>query len=72
MGSTSSSEGKGSAALERDMQRSASKSVIVDGIHSDQTLELSRPIYAPTAAYGHFGRELPACTWEKVHPLDTH
>jgi S-adenosylmethionine synthetase len=25
---------------------------------------LRRPIYAKTAAYGHFGRELPEFTWE--------
>jgi S-adenosylmethionine synthetase len=25
-----------------------------------------RPIYAQTAAYGHFGRELPDFTWEKT------
>lgn len=28
------------------------------------TLHLLRPIYAKTAAYGHFGRELPEFTWE--------
>ena len=27
-------------------------------------LDLLRPIYAQTAAYGHFGRELPDFTWE--------
>ena len=27
-------------------------------------LELKRPIYSATAAYGHFGRELPNFTWE--------
>ena len=27
-------------------------------------LNLLRPIYAKTAAYGHFGRELPEFTWE--------
>lgn len=27
-------------------------------------LDLRRPIYAKTAAYGHFGRELPEFTWE--------
>ncbi len=27
-------------------------------------LHLLRPIYAKTAAYGHFGRELPEFTWE--------
>jgi S-adenosylmethionine synthetase len=29
-------------------------------------LDLLRPIYAQTAAYGHFGRELPAFTWERT------
>jgi len=28
-------------------------------------LDLLRPIYKLTAAYGHFGRELPEFTWEK-------
>ena len=27
-------------------------------------LDLLRPVYKPTAAYGHFGRELPGFTWE--------
>lgn len=29
-------------------------------------LDLLRPIYAETAAYGHFGRELPNFTWERT------
>ncbi len=29
-------------------------------------LDLLRPIYAATATYGHFGRELPDFTWERV------
>jgi S-adenosylmethionine synthetase len=29
-------------------------------------LDLLRPIYAATAAYGHFGREEPAFTWERT------
>ena len=31
-----------------------------------QQLDLLRPIYAKTAAYGHFGRELPEFTWERT------
>jgi S-adenosylmethionine synthetase len=31
-----------------------------------ETLDLLRPIYVKTAAYGHFGRELPEFTWEKT------
>lgn len=33
-------------------------------------LDLRRPIYAKTAAYGHFGRELPEFTWEKTDRAD--
>ena len=29
-------------------------------------LQLQRPIYRPTATYGHFGRELPEFTWERT------
>ena len=29
-------------------------------------LDLLRPIYAKTSAYGHFGRELPEFTWERT------
>jgi S-adenosylmethionine synthetase len=31
-----------------------------------ETLDLRRPIYKPTAAYGHFGRSGPGFTWEKT------
>lgn len=31
-----------------------------------EQLDLLRPIYAQTAAYGHFGRELPDFTWEST------
>ncbi len=33
-------------------------------------LDLLRPIYAATAAYGHFGRELPEFTWEALDRVD--
>ena len=33
-------------------------------------LDLLRPIYAKTAAYGHFGRELPEFTWETLNRVD--
>jgi S-adenosylmethionine synthetase len=29
-------------------------------------LDLLRPVYQQTAAYGHFGRELPGFTWERT------
>ncbi|OUE27769.1 methionine adenosyltransferase [Clavibacter michiganensis] len=31
-----------------------------------ERLDLLRPVYAQTAAYGHFGRELPDFTWEAL------
>lgn len=33
-------------------------------------LELKRPIFAKTASYGHFGRELPEFTWEKTDRVE--
>jgi S-adenosylmethionine synthetase len=35
-----------------------------------ETLELRRPIYRRTAAYGHFGREEPDFTWERLDMVD--
>jgi S-adenosylmethionine synthetase len=31
-----------------------------------QNLDLRRPIYRPTAAYGHFGRDEPGFSWERT------
>jgi S-adenosylmethionine synthetase len=33
-------------------------------------LDLLRPIYSQTSAYGHFGRELPDFTWERTDRAD--
>jgi S-adenosylmethionine synthetase len=35
-----------------------------------KTLDLKRPIYAKTAAYGHFGREEDSFTWEKLDKIE--
>jgi S-adenosylmethionine synthetase len=35
-----------------------------------ESLDLLRPIYSKTAAYGHFGRELPEFTWEKLNRVE--
>lgn len=35
-----------------------------------ESLDLRRPIYRKTAAYGHFGRELPEFTWEQTSKVD--
>ncbi len=36
-----------------------------------QYLDLHRPIYRPTAAYGHFGREGDSFTWERTDRADS-
>ncbi len=33
-------------------------------------LDLQRPIYSALTCYGHFGRDLPAMTWEKTNRAD--
>lgn len=35
-----------------------------------EELDLIRPIYAATSNYGHFGRELPAFTWERTDRVE--
>ncbi len=49
------------------------EAIIEDAVHATfdltpagiiRALDLRRPIYAQTAAYGHFGRSLPGFTWE--------
>jgi S-adenosylmethionine synthetase len=35
-----------------------------------EALDLRRPIYKPTAAYGHFGRSGPGFTWERTDRAD--
>jgi S-adenosylmethionine synthetase len=35
-----------------------------------QELDLLRPIYGKTSTYGHFGRELPEFSWEKLNKVD--
>jgi len=36
-----------------------------------ERLNLQRPIFKKTASFGHFGRELPTFTWEKLDMVDT-
>ena len=38
--------------------------------HRSQMLDLLRPIYQPTAAYGHFGRDEPDLHWERTDKAD--
>ena len=55
-----------------DEQLSACVKEVFDarpGVFTSQ-LNLKRPIYRQTAAYGHFGRETADFTWEKVDKVD--
>src|SRR5271163_1128497 len=36
-----------------------------------ETLDLRRPVYQQTAAYGHFGRSGPGFTWERLDRADS-
>src|SRR5580765_693403 len=51
-------------SLVRDHFRLTPKGII-------ESLNLRRPIYKQTAAFGHFGRALPDFTWEKVDLAET-
>jgi len=42
----------------------------MDPVWIIDVLQLKRPIYSQTAAYGHFGRELENFTWEKTDRAD--
>jgi S-adenosylmethionine synthetase len=35
-----------------------------------ERLDLRRPVYRPTAAYGHFGRDEDGFTWERTDRVD--
>ena len=35
-----------------------------------EALQLRRPVFQPTAAYGHFGRDGDGFTWEKTNRVD--
>jgi S-adenosylmethionine synthetase len=49
--------------LVREMFKLTPKGII-------ETLDLRRPVYKPTAAYGHFGRTGAGFTWEKTDRAD--
>jgi S-adenosylmethionine synthetase len=38
--------------------------------HIIKDFDLLRPIYSPTAAYGHFGRNEESFTWEKLNKIE--
>ena len=46
------------------------KGTIGDPLTKGNMLDLKRPIYLPTAAYGHFGRSDIDLTWERTDKAD--
>jgi S-adenosylmethionine synthetase len=61
----------GTGAVDEDVIKRAIREVFPltpRGIIED--LDLCRPIFRKTAAYGHFGRNDPDFTWESVHRAD--
>ena len=51
---------------ERDAEQAVRKIFKVKPKGMIDMLKLRRPIYQKTAAYGHFGREIPEFTWEQT------
>ena len=51
---------------DEDIQRAVLKVFDLRPAAIIRDLDLLRPIYAETSAYGHFGRELPEFTWERT------
>ncbi len=60
-----STDGTGSVSDDRLVELIRKHFDLAPGAIIDR-LDLRRPIYRMTAAYGHFGRELPEFTWEKI------
>lgn len=62
---------KGSAKIaESEIERLVKKHFDLTPKGIIETLDLRRPIYRQTAAYGHFGREEENFTWERVDKAD--
>ncbi|MEU0744721.1 methionine adenosyltransferase [Streptomyces sp. NPDC006134] len=61
----------GTAAVpQADIERAISQVFDLRPAAIIRDLDLLRPIYSQTAAYGHFGRELPDFTWERTDRAD--
>ena len=56
----------GARAGEREIEKAVRELFRLTPKGMIEMLDLRRPIYRKTAAYGHFGRELPEFTWERT------
>ncbi|MEV4431014.1 methionine adenosyltransferase [Streptomyces sp. R-07] len=61
--------GTGTVAQER-IEQAISETFDLRPAAIIRDLDLKRPVYSRTAAYGHFGRELPEFTWERTDRVD--
>lgn len=55
---------------EEDLERAVKELFDLRPSSIIEYLDLKRPIYLKTAAYGHFGRDLPEFTWERTDRKD--
>jgi S-adenosylmethionine synthetase len=55
---------------EKDIEKLVSKNFDMKPSAIISHLDLKRPIYRKTAAYGHFGRNEPEFNWEKTDKVD--
>jgi S-adenosylmethionine synthetase len=62
--------GTGKIAEER-IESKVGKSFDMRPAEIIKTLDLKRPVYKNTAVYGHFGRDEPCFTWEKIDRVPT-
>ncbi len=60
----------GAKVREEDIETAVRKIFQLTPAGMIKMLDLRRPIYKQTAAYGHFGRELPDFTWERTDKVD--
>jgi S-adenosylmethionine synthetase len=60
----------GAKVREEDIETAVRKIFQLTPAGMIKMLDLRRPIYKQTAAYGHFGRELPDFTWERRDKVD--
>ena len=54
----------------KDLANSIHLNLLLESPEIIKTLNLRRPIFKKTAAYGHFGRNDPDFTWEKLDKVD--
>ena len=62
--------GFGTALITRELEKKIRKVFDLTPAGIIESLDLRRPIYQKTAAFGHFGRTEPEFTWELTNKVD--